>query len=359
MAGLQRIQYVIVVPATGDQPGDLILAGPAGDWRTADDGMIVSEDHGQPIVRVDDLLTLWRRPDPNEPYGVTINPSEAGLAAMQKHLAAINGKPIKRSKRQAWVDGIRDSIGKQDVQFFSLTPDSHVAKTLLTADYHMKCVGMGLADPVDGMKSYLATVTAGPDGQAPPMSVLRWWFAMNYQPVAVSQNSEVFELRGVGAKVLSENQLMAARGKRIRTGKSEALNAQFAASFTKQFGKICEKYPLYGELKNVFDLSMTLALIDKQSLLDRSGWQPKLLLDPVALQLPKVRVASEVDTIANYRVISKKVISAGVSGGVWVDSKKQLVSQPNEIASDLVKVLPQKVASVEEGQPVVWWWDQP
>ena len=359
LAGLQRIQYVIAVPATDTQPGDLILAGPAGDWRTEDNGMIVSEDHGQPVMRVDDLLTLWRRPNPIEPFGVTINPTEAGLAAMQKHLAAINGKPVKRSKRRAWVDGIRESIGKQSVQFFSLSPDSHVAKTLLTADYHMKCIGMGLADPVEGMKSYLDTVTAGPNGEVPPMSVLRWWFAMNYQPVAVSQNNEVFELRGVGAKVLSENQLMAARGKRIRTGKSDALNAQFAASFTKHFDEICEKYPLYRELKNVFDISLTLALIEKQSLLDRSGWQPKLLLDPVALQLPKVKVASEVDTIANYRVISKKVISAGVSGGVWVDTNKQMETQAEAIPGDLSDVRPQQADAVEEGQPVVWWWDRP
>ena len=306
LAGLQRIQYVIVVPQTGDQPGDLIIAGPAGDWQIEDDGMIVSADHDQPVVRFDDLLTLWRRPNPNEPFGVTINPTEAGLAAMQKHLAATNGKPVKKSKRDAWVEGIRSSIGKQSVQFFSLSPDSHLAKTLLTADYHMKCIGMGIAEPVDGVKSYIDTVKLGADGQVPPMSVLRWWFAMNYQPVAVSQNNEVFEIRGVGAKVLSENQLMAAQGKRIRTGKSEALNAQFAASFSKKFVEICEKYPIYGELRNVFDLSLTLALIDKQSLLERSGWQPNLLLDPVAMQLPKVRVASEVDTIANYRVIKKE-----------------------------------------------------
>ena len=358
LAGLQRIQYVIIVPATSEQPGDLILAGPAGNWRTTADGMIISDEHEQPIVRVDDLLTLWRRPDPNEPFGVTINPTEAGLAAMQAHLAATNGKPVKRTKRDAWVEGIRASIGKQSVQFFSLSPDSHVAKALLTADYHMKCIGMGIADPVDGMKSYLDTVKVGADGQVPPMSVLRWWFAMNYDPVAVSQNHEVFELRGVGAKVLSENQLMAAQGKRIRTGKSEALNKQFAASFSKQFQKISEKYPVYGELRNIFDLSMTLALIDKQSLLERSGWQPKLLLDPVTLQLPKVQVAAEVDTVANYRVINKKVIVAGVSGGVWVDSKKYLAIEPKEIAGNLSNVRPQKVAATDDDQPV-WWWDRP
>ncbi|MDB2686369.1 DUF1598 domain-containing protein [Mariniblastus sp.] len=359
LAGLQRIQYVIVVPATDEQPGDLILAGPAGDWRTEADGMIVSVDHQQPIVRIDDLLTLWRRPDPNEPFGVTINPTEAGLAAMQDHLAATNGKAVKRAKRDAWVEGIRSSIGKQSVEFFSLKPDSHVAKALLTADYHMKCIGMGIADPVDGMKSYLDTVKLGPNGEVPPMSVLRWWFAMNYQPVAVSENNQVFELQGVGAKVLSENQLMAAQGKRIRTGKSEALNRQFAASFSKQFKKITEKYPIYDELRNIFDLSLTLALIDKQSLLVRSGWQPGLLLDPVALQLPKIQVASEVDTIANYRVIDKKVIVAGVSGGVWVDSNKHYATQPKAIAGSLSEIRPQTVAATSDDQPIVWWWDRP
>ena len=273
-------------------------------------------------------------------------------------------KPIKRSKRDKWVDGIRKSVGKQDVQFFNLQPDSHVAKILLTADYHMKCIGMGIADPVKGVDSYLSTVRLGPDDKVPPMSVLRWWFAMNYQPVAVSEDNQVFELRGEGAKVLSENQLMAARGKRVRTGKSEALNTRFAGSFSRQFGKICQEYPLYGELRNVFDISLTLALIEKQSLLDRSGWQPKLLLDPVALQLPKFAVASEVDTIANYEVLDKKVIVAGVSGGVWVDAKKQLASanggddQAKAVAGDLASVRP-KQAKATDDQPIVWWWDRP
>ncbi len=365
LAGLQRIQYVLVVPATDQQPGDLILAGPAGDWRIEDDGMIVSQDHGQPVVRIDDLLTLWRRANPTEPFGVTINPTDDGLAAMQNYLTTTTTKPIKRSKRDKWVDGIRKSVGKQNVQFFNLQPDSHVAKALLTADYHMKCIGMGIAEPVKGVDSYLSTVRLGADGKVPPMSVLRWWFAMDYQPVAVSQNNQVFELHGIGAKVLSENQLMAARGKRIRTGKSEALNTRFAGSFSRQFEKICEQYPLYGELRNVFDLSLTLALIEKQSLLDRSGWQPKLLLDSVALQLPKISVATEVDTIANYEVLDKKVIVAGVSGGVWVDSKKQLAAanstpgQAKVVAGDLASVRPKQATGTGEDQPIVWWWDRP
>jgi hypothetical protein len=39
----------------------LVLAGPAGDWRVDPNGRIVSADTGEAVVRLDDLLTLWRR----------------------------------------------------------------------------------------------------------------------------------------------------------------------------------------------------------------------------------------------------------------------------------------------------------
>ena len=83
------------------------------------------------------------------------------------------------------------------------------------------------------------------------------------------------------------------------------------------------------------------------------------------MQLPKVAVASEVDTIANYEVLNKKVIVAGVSGGVWVDSKKQLaaasstVNQSKTVADELATVRPKQATVVGDDQPVVWWWDRP
>ena len=38
LAGLQRVRYVFVYP----ESGDLVLAGPAGDWKVDADGRIVS-----------------------------------------------------------------------------------------------------------------------------------------------------------------------------------------------------------------------------------------------------------------------------------------------------------------------------
>ncbi len=56
LAGLRRIQYVFVYPETGD----LVIAGPAGDWTTGPENRIISIDTGDPVVRLDDLVVVFR-----------------------------------------------------------------------------------------------------------------------------------------------------------------------------------------------------------------------------------------------------------------------------------------------------------
>jgi hypothetical protein len=151
--------------------------------------------------------------------------------------------------------------------------------------------------------------------------------------------------------VLSENELLAARGQRVHTNQSDDLNRKFAESFTAEFAAISEKYPLYGELQNVFDLALVLALIDRENLLERSGWQPSLFEDANTLRLPQMPVPREVETVINHRVINRRQIIAGVSGGVWIDASKALkVDQAGDsnLADDGVS----NAASVE-----TWWWD--
>ena len=59
LAGLQRIQYVFVYP----ESGDLVLAGPAGDWKPGPENILVSADTGGPVVRLDDLVVVLRHDD--------------------------------------------------------------------------------------------------------------------------------------------------------------------------------------------------------------------------------------------------------------------------------------------------------
>ena len=83
------------------------------------------------------------------------------------------------------------------------------------------------------MVSYLKSVKIGPGHPPPPMTVLRWWFTLNYDAVQCSPDRLAFTLRGQGVKVESENEFLTAQGKQVHTGTSDELNRQFAHSFTK------------------------------------------------------------------------------------------------------------------------------
>ncbi len=354
LAGLQRVEHVFVVPAKGSEPGDLVLAGPAGDWRVQTDGKIVALETGQPVVRLDDLLTLWRRhlERNGAAFGVSINPRQANLANVQEYVRASNTQPLEFGERDNWLTGLQQELGQQDVEFFGIEPDSHVARVLLVADYHMKLIGMGLAEGVEGVESYLSTVSLGADGSVPPMTVLRWWFAMQYHPIQGNLERTSFHLQGPGAKVLSENEWLAARGRRIHTGASEQLNRRFASSFSDSFGAICQKHPLYTELRNVFDLSLVLALFEHEGLVERAGWQPTSFANAALLPLPPVRLPSTVETVINHRVIRRKHIIAGVSGGVWIDARKTLKVEEARIEAAKPKAVPSSAIN-----DAVWWWD--
>lgn len=353
LAGLQRVEYVMVDTAGGD----LVLAGPAGDWQVEGKVRIVSTETGQPVVRLDDLLTLWRRRQtyPAASFGCSIIPRQEALAKTQEYINETSQEPIEPSGRGDWLDGLRESLGKQEVEFFGIGAASHASRVLLMADYHMKLIGMGIADGVDGVESYLRTVRLLPDGTAPPMSVLRWWFAMHYEPVEVSGDRDTFRINGQGVKVLSENELLAAQGRSVHTGQSDELNRRFAESFTKHFEAISTAYPLYGELRNVFDLSLVLAVIEQEGLLERVGWQANFFSSADVLRLPQVIVPREVETVVNHRVINRRQVIAGVSGGVWVDARKSL-----DIRAATDSAVPPSLSrppapAVE--REVVWWWD--
>jgi hypothetical protein len=299
-------------------------------------------------LRLDDLLTLWRR-ESKAAFGCSINPRQQALAETQEYLNRSAAQPIEPSERKDWLTGLRDSLGKQDVEYFGLAPESHLAMVLLVADYHMKLIGMGLAESVDSVTSYLDTVELQPDGSAPPMAVLRWWFAMAERPIKTNAERNAFEIPSGGVQVLSENELLAARGQRVHTNQSDALNRRFAESFTAAFGEIAEKYSIYGELQNAFDLALLLSLIDREKLLERSGWHPTLFEDAATLRLPRFSVPREVETVVNHRVIKRRHIIAGISGGVWIEADKSLKVEKVEKIS----------ASFDENKAAErWWWDQ-
>ncbi len=355
LAGLQRVQFVFAYP----ESGDLVIAGPAGDWYICDDGHILSKVTNLPIVRLDDLLVLLRHGPSaaDSHFGCSINPRQESLAKTQEFLAASSQRPLEPGQRKQWLSDLRDTVGRQDIEIFGIDPASRAASVLVEADYHMKLIGMGLAEGVGGVESYLKSIHLRAGETPPAMSVLRWWFALNYDAIHHSESNDAFELVGQGARVLSENEMLAERGQRVHTGLSDNLNRQFAESFTANFADLARKYPIYGELRNIFDLAMAVAIIQKEGLAQKVSWKPGLLVNGEKLRLPHRNVPREVETVINHRVINQRTILAGVSGGVMVapsDVLKQ--SSKNDSTGNTIERAP---TPPKELAAEAWWWDAP
>ncbi len=253
LAGLNRISCVFIYPDSGD----IVLAGPAGDWTAGPEGAIVNADNGRPVLRLDDLVVIFRQmmSGPNAKFGCRITPREENLAKLQSFLRQSQRYPPKPEFRRAWLDSLRRQVGKQDIEVYGLDPRTRAAQVIVEADYRMKLVGMGLEAGVPGVVSYLKMVKVGPGQPPPPMTVLRWWFTLNYDAVQCSPDRLAFTLRGQGVKVESENEFLTAQGQQVHTGMSDELNRKFARSFTQHFEQLCDKYPVYGELRNIFELA--------------------------------------------------------------------------------------------------------
>jgi hypothetical protein len=360
MAGLQRIQYVFVYPDTGD----LVLAGPAGDWVAGPDGKVLSRDGGRPPVRLDDLVVIFRHVlnNPEAQFGCLITPRQEGLARLKAFAQNLPAQLNSKADRQRWCEQLREQLGRQDIEVYGLDPRTRAACVMIEADYRMKLVGMGLEEGVPGVKSYLELIQIPPGGSPPSMSVLRWWFTLNYKAVVADKDRRAFSFEGQGVKVESENERLTAEGKRIHTGESEDLNAQFAHSFTDHFEALAEKYPIYADLRNLCDLALVGTLLREENLPSKIDWHLALFGNPEAYPTALGNPPKEVDSVVNFRVIAdtsrnRTHTVVGVSGGVTI--RPTSLVKGGSLQVDERGYLAQKCEKAESKDipEDAWWWD--
>lgn len=356
LAGLQKIEYVMVYPETGD----IVIAGPAGGWMTNTDGRVVSTETGRPVLRLEDLIVMLRYfQRTNDYFGCMIVPRKENLAKLAASPPMLEGHKVKK-----WVEEIRSTLGKQDIAFFqggnqpvrNFDPRTRAARVLVEADYHMKLVGIGLADGTDKCPSYLEMLDKPPAS----MEVLRWWFSMAYQDILTNDEQNIFAVRGQGVKVRSENEHVTETGQRIHTGKSTPQNAAFAHNFTNEFSALAKKYPIYADLQNVFDLALVASLIQNNGLADRVSWHQTYFGEDGAYVIPLGPQPAEVESVINYRVFDNgktKTYTAQASGGVRIDPSQYV--QANRWQTDRSgQINSARDRSVPRELPLkAWWWD--
>jgi len=353
LAGIYRVKYLLYYP----EQRELVIAGPAGDWKENAEGRIVSANTNLPVLQLDDLVVLLRNSQTeNGIFGCSITPTQRGLQNAKQYLESQNGSLHPR-QRTAWLKGLRDSVGKQLITVHGIPVDSRTARIIVEADYHMKRIGMGLEDGTVGVPSYLEMVTPN-EGAAQPMDVLRWWFTLNFKSIQTDSSHRAFTLNGPGVKVLSENEHIDQQGQRIHTNKSSTINSTFARNFTQHYEALSVKYPIYADMRNIFDLAMITSLVEKERLADQIDWQMTHFGPEGTYQIQRDIVPKDVETIMNMRVIDRKHIIAGVSGGVYFDPATFLDSSKYEKDEyGLIDVDHKQSELPPTLEHHGWWWD--
>jgi hypothetical protein len=355
LAGLERIKYVMVYPETGD----LVIAGPASGWEQDSEGRTVSRSTGHPTLQLDDFVVLSRYLSsvPQGTFGCSIDPTADGLARTKQFAEASSAHPIKPEERSAWLKKLREQMGRQSISIEGIDPRSRVARVLIEADYRMKMVGMGLEPGTASVPSYLDLVKV-PRGQAPPpLDVLRWWFTLKYDAVQATEDRDAYEIRGTGVQVLSENEMLTARGQQIHTGQSEPVNQEFASRFTEHFEELAAKYPVYADLQNIFDWALVCALLKTEHLADRANWHQTCFHDAEQYHVVLGQAPTSVESVINHRIVNGKHILVGVSGGV-VAEPWSIVNASAIDTEGYGKLKAERARSKTPELPTTgWWWD--
>ena len=371
LAGLREIKFVGYLPDSND----VVIAGPGGPWKADPRGRSICEQTGKPILQLDDLVVcLQNAMHADGRFGCAIVPRQKNLAATKNFLAT------SKLKGKAWRTELRNVLGQQDIEVYGISPATHTAYVLVEADYRMKLIGMGLEPSIAQVPSYLQRVQLDATGNPPPLDVARWWFTLNYDQVRRGQSPAGFTFSGAGVEVLSETEFIDAHGKRIHTGNSIGPTKTFAKDFTAHFEKLADKYPIYQELKNVFDLAMAANLIQHRGLAKQAAWKAAFFVQtngheakdgktfvstkrPSVLSYPFANASTprQVDTVMNDRAIRQRVKSktrrhtiVGVSGGVSADFQELLSS----VAVDPAITEKISIPASPDLAPSTWWWDQ-
>jgi hypothetical protein len=249
-------------------------------------------------------------------------------------------------------------LGKQDIKVWGIDARTRTARVLVEADYRMKMVGMGLDEGTFGVTSYLDAVKRA-GGDPPAMNVLRWWFTLNYEGIRTTSARDAFQLDGPGVKVLSENEKLSETGERIHTGVSDTLTSGFARSFTKHFDALAAKYPIYAELKNIFDLALIAGLLVSHDLPGQADWHMTHFADPEGYRVALGPVPQQVESVINHVMINRERFVVGVSGGVEIDTSA-LVKTDAVRVDDYGRMEADRAAAAPPPSDLpsnAWWWD--
>lgn len=352
MAGLQKIDHVLVYP----ESGDVVLVGPAEGWYKDASGRVVGLTTGKPVLHLKDFVAAMRAFPAGKKdsplIGCSIDPTAEGLANMQKFLTQV-GRTARPGDTARIVNGLRNSLGLQEVTVIGVHPDTRYARTLVEADYRMKLIGIGLEQPPVKMKSFVQSVSPA---QVSRNALFRWYFVPEYECVRMSPDKLAISLEGQGVKLVGADELVARDGSRQETEvKTGGASKAFTDSFTQNYPKISEKSPVYAELRNLVDMAVVAAYLQSEDIYGQLEWETVVFKNEARFSIQTEKAPKKVES-AVAAVWRGKTLMTPIGGGVEIRATNALKKDNLLNAKD--PAVAQKKAEAESRLPEEgWWWN--
>lgn len=353
LAGLTRVEYVFCYPETGD----VVIAGPAEAWGEAPSGRILGIETGRPVLELQDLIVALRAFPPGASRSTpfiycSIDPTPEGLARMQEFLQQFGGQHASLNT-QFIVEQLRNRLGMQVITVGGISPKTHFALVLVEADYRMKLIGIGLERPPVRLASYVDRARPGTGSRN---ALQRWYFVPDYQCVRVSEDALAMELVGEGVRLVGEDEVVSADGRRARANRPNRASEAFVRAFTKVYPRLADRAPVYAQLRNCIDLAVAAAFIQQQDYYEAVGWKPDVFASermyPVETYNPPQQVASAVNSIWKGRTLMTPI-----GGGVQMRPTEAI--DPTNLLDDEQRAVEQARTAIDLSglAPNEWWWD--
>ncbi|MEQ8787122.1 MAG: DUF1598 domain-containing protein [Pirellulaceae bacterium] len=340
LAGLQRIEYVLVYP----EENDIVIAGPGEGWTINERGDVVGVTTGRPVMQLDDLVVALRSVTAAREEGITvsIDPTEEGRRSLDAYLGRA------RNFSPAVVAGIEKALGPQQVTITGVPHDSHFARVMVAADYHMKRIAMQLdPSPVEGLPSYLKLLQA--QRSRSKNMTPRWWLACDYAPLGRSEDGLSWRLSGPGVKAMTEDELVV-DGKVKGTGATSHAAQSWADAMNEEYEALSSKETTFGELRNLMDMCVIAALMQKEDLLGQAGLTLPSLMGADGVAIAKWHAPKTIATQCSFVRAGKEWIITA-SGGVDIDSWSAL--EKTQVDAQAAQVRQDAVAKTDSS----WWWN--
>lgn len=350
LGGLTAIRNVFFFPETRD----IVIAGPAEGFMRDLSGRVVGIESGRSVLELQDLVVALRAFAPEGSrtnlISVSIDATPEGLSNMQKYYAQVapRAKPADAKKIAA---GMKKALGMQNVSIRGISPKTHFAQVLVEADYRMKLIGIGLEMPAAKIESYVAR--ANPQ-QIARNAMERWFFVPNYECIVASEDGLAMEMVGDGVKLIGENERVAANGQRANSGEVNPASQAFVAEFTERYPQLAARTPVYGQLKNLIDMSIAAAYIQQQDFHAKAGWQMPLFGSEEKFPVELLEAPRQVESAVNV-IWKGNLLMTPIGGGVQIRAQEALL--PSHVRVDHSRNQVARESAQRNLSTTRWWWD--